>query len=89
MHANVVGTLLISTGSFDDDSTALWKISGGSNSIMRIAVGATAPDLDGAFEIDDGGKLDVTLSGFQTTGTLDFTNGRIDVAANSTVVFSE
>lgn len=90
VHANVAGTLLLDCNSFDDDSTALWKISSSSSAILQIDVtSTTAPDLDGAFEILNGGTLDVDSEGLQTTGSLLFRNGWINVAAGSSVTFSE
>ena len=91
VHANTAGTLLIDCNSFDDDSGALWKLSTSSSAILRINVDSgTAPDLEGAFDIDDAGAtLKVDSVGFKTTGTLDVINGWIVVAAGSSVTFSE
>ena len=90
VHANTAGTLHISTTAFDDDSTALWKVSSSSAAILKINVTSeTAPDLEGAFEIDDDGTLRVDSVGFKTTGSLMFRNGWIVVAAGSSVTFSE
>ena len=90
VHANTAGTLHISTTAFDDDSTALWKVSSSDAAILNIAViSTTAPNLEGAFEVFSGGTLQVDSEGFQTTGSLLFRNGWINVAAGSKVTFSE
>ena len=90
VHANTAGTLHITTNAFDDDSTALWKVSSGTIAELRIAVtSTTAPDLEGAFEVLNGGTLTVDSIGFKTTGSLLFRNGWISVLANSSVTFSE
>ena len=90
VHANTAGTLHISTTAFDDDSTALWKVSSSSAAILKINVtSTTAPNLDGAFEVLNGGTLQVDSKGFLTTGSLLFRNGWINVAAGSSVTFSE
>ena len=90
VHANTAGTLHISTAAFDDDSTALWKVSSRSAAILKINVtSGTAPDLEGAFEVLNDGTLRVDSIGFKTTGSLLFRNGWIVVAAGSSVTFSE
>ena len=89
MHANVAGTLLISTGAFDDDSTALWEISGNIAAVLTIAVGGTPAALQGAFEIHDNGTLRATSSGFHTSGPLQATSGWISVVAGQELIFSE
>ena len=90
VHANTAGTLHISTAAFDDDSTALWKVSSSSAAILKVNVtSGTEPDLAGAFEILNDGTLRVDSVGFKTTGSLMFRNGGIVVAAGSRVTFSE
>ena len=89
VHANTAGTLHITTTAFADDSTALWKVSSSSAAILKINVtSGTAPDLAGAFEILNDGTLRVDSVGFKTTGSLMFRNGWINVAARSSVTFS-
>ena len=88
VHANVAGTLEISTNSFDDDSTALWKISASSSAILKIdATSTTKAVLEGDFEIFDDGKLVVGSPGFETTGSLVWKGGTIDVASSSLADF--
>ena len=90
VNANVAGRLKISTNAFDDDSTALWKVSSSDTAILNIAViSTTVPDLAGDFEVLDEGTLNVTSKGFKTTGSLLFRCGWISVVAASSVTFSE
>ncbi|MCH7703004.1 MAG: hypothetical protein IID37_15080 [Planctomycetes bacterium] len=88
VQASVAGILAITAKSIEDDSTALWKISGSSGAILKINVSdPTSAVLDGDFEIFDDGKLEVDSEGFTTTGTLDWRGGKIDVAIGSSVEF--
>ena len=77
----------ISTDSFDDDSTALWKISTSSSAILKFNASSTKTVLDGDFEIINFGKLAVDSGGFQTNGTLVWTGGTIDVASGAIADF--
>ena len=87
VHANVAGTLLISTDSFDDDTGALWKVSDSSSAILKIDASGTKAVLEGSFEIFDDGKLVVGSPGFETTGSLVWKGGTIDVASSSLADF--
>ena len=66
----------------------MWKISSSSSAILKINVGSvTVGVLDGDFEILDDGKLVVASPGFQTTGSLVWKGGTIDVASSSLADF--
>ena len=82
VHANAAGILSVACNSFDDDSTALWKISSSSSAVLRIDIDDTAqaPILDGDWTIADHGTLDVDSTGFDSNGSLTWTGGTIDVA---------
>lgn len=88
VHANSAGTLEISTNAFDDDSTAMWKVSKSSGVTLKLdGTSATKAVLDGSFEIFDNGKLVVESPGFTTTGSLVWKGGTIDVASSSLADF--
>lgn len=81
VHANVSGILRIACDDFDDDSGGVWKISTTPSAVLEIEIIDTGiPLLEGDWTIENNGTLDVDSFGFQTSGSLSWKGGTIDVA---------
>jgi len=88
VHANAAGTLEISTNTISDNAGADWRLSGSASATLLLNQTYTVvPTLFGEFTLSDNGTLDVDSVGFWTKGSLYWSGGTMDLAANAQIRF--
>ena len=74
--------------SIHDDSTAQWKVATSSSAVLFFNISAgSVVTFDGDFVFDDDGKFEVDSSGLQTTSSLHWTGGTIEIATGYAMEF--
>ena len=82
VHANAIGTLLIDCAGYDDLAGAEWKVTTKVNAVLHFQVPTAGVNVVMVGDwIIERGKLLVENVGFETSGSLVWTGGTIEVEA--------